>query len=95
MIMGLSSITELADTIRENSKTLSDYLVLSGCPAPSLDFDGAPVSIEHGERKYFKRKGNAVECHARATEFDTRTFGEYFMNIAVGGFYNSFGPNAL
>jgi len=61
-ILGSSSITELAATMKENTIILHGYLVRSGCPPPSR--------LSMVSARNFQCKGYSFECHARATKFD-------------------------
>jgi len=93
-IMGSSSITELADTIRENTNILYNYLVLRDCPTPSLGVDGAPISIEHDKRGVLNAKATLLNAKLELQDLILGPFG-ILMNIGVGDSYNPFFPNAL
>ncbi len=93
-IIGLSSMTAWADTIRDNTMIPNDYLLLSGCPTPSLGVDGAPISIEHDKRGVLNAKATLLNAKLELQDLILGPFG-ILMNIGVGDSYNPFFPNAL
>lgn len=83
--MGSSSMTELADTIRESTKILNDYLVFRNCPTPSLCVDGAPISIERDKQDILNAKATLLNATRELQNLIVGPLG-ILMNIGVGLF---------
>ena len=79
---GLSSLGQLADTIKANTLVLDDHLNRQGDPDPSLDVDGACISISSNEKEVLAARDTLLGAVSRLQSLVLGPVG-ILMNIGV------------